>query len=155
MNIIEQEAIHLIGLSLKHQTINANGQSAIDCGNLWTRFEKGNYAHQVPDKINEAVFAVYHDYLGDYTQPYSYFIGCKVQPGTYVPSGLDSLIIPPGSYFHIPLKGKMPDMVADGWQKIWQSDLPRAYRPDFEVYDKRSENWERAEADIFLSVKPV
>ncbi|MES2274588.1 MAG: effector binding domain-containing protein [Bacteroidota bacterium] len=154
MNTIEQETIHLIGLSLEHQTTNANGQSAIDCGNLWTAFEKGNYAQQVPAKMGEALFAVYHNYVGDYTQPYSYFIGCKVQPGTIAPTGLDSLMIAPGTYLRIPLKGKIPDMVAEAWQKIWQSDFPRAYRPDFEIYDERSKDWEHAEADIFLSVKP-
>jgi predicted transcriptional regulator YdeE len=91
--------------------------------------------------------------VGDYTQPYSYFIGCEVPESTTVPTGLDSLTIPAGTYQPIKLKGKMPDMVAEAWQKIWQSDIKRAYRPDFEIYDERSKDWQNAEADIFLSVK--
>jgi len=106
----------------------------------------------VPAKTGEAIFAVYHDYVGDYTQPYRYFIGCQVQPGTNVPQGMDSLVISSGTYLQIPVKGKMPAMLTEAWQKIWQSNLPRAYRPDFEVYDDRSQDWEHAEADIFLSV---
>ena len=152
MQPIEQEAIHLIGLPLRHQTTNTNGQSAIDCGNLWQEFEKGNYAARIPDKLNEDVLAVYYNYEGDHTQPYSYFIGCKVEPGTAAPAGLDSLVIPKGAYQQITAKGKMPDCVADAWRQIWKSSPPRAYRPDFEVYDHRSRDWENAEVEIFLSI---
>jgi len=34
MEKIGKEAIHLVGIALKKKTINANGQSSIDCGSL-------------------------------------------------------------------------------------------------------------------------
>jgi predicted transcriptional regulator YdeE len=90
--------------------------------------------------------------VSDHTQPYSYFIGCEVQDGIEVPSDLDSLTIPAGAYQQIKRKGQMPCMIAEAWQEIWKSDIKRAYRPDFEVYDERNRDWQNAEAEIFISV---
>lgn len=152
MDKIDLEEIVLMGLSLKTKTTNANGQSNIDCGNLWQEFEKKNYAAKIPGKLSNEILAVYYQYEGDDTQPFSFFIGCKIKPGTELPEGLDSMVIPKGTYQKITAKGKMPDCVANAWRKIWSSGIPRAYQADFEVYDERSRNWNRAVVDIFLSV---
>jgi predicted transcriptional regulator YdeE len=143
----------LAGLALKKKTTNANGQAAIDCGNLWQEFEKGNYAGKIPGKLDDQLFAVYHDYEGDYEQPYFYFIGCRVAPGSLIPAGMDSLTLTGGSYLQFVAEGKMPDCVADTWRKIWKTNLDRAYIADFEVYDERSTNWDKAVVDIFVGVR--
>jgi len=153
MNKIKLEDIKLIGLALKTKTSNEMGQSAIDCGNLWQEFENENYVGKIPDKLSNEILAVYHQYEGDHTRPFSYFIGCKVNANAKVPKGLDSLIIPKGSYLKISIKGKMPDCVANTWKEIWSSNIPRAYQSDFEVYDERSKDWGNAEVDIYLSIK--
>lgn len=147
------ESIHLTGLALKHKTTNENGQSNIDGGNLWQKFTTGGYAEKIPEKLSEELFAVYHEYEGDHTKPFSYFIGCRVPAGTAPPEGMDSLTIPAGSYLKLTAKGKMPDCIANTWKEIWNSDIPRAYRADFEIYDERSHDWSDAEVDVYLSVK--
>ena len=153
MNKFELEEIQLTGLALKTTTFNANGQSAIDCGKLWQEFTSGSCADKIPGKLSDEIFAVYHGYEGDHTKPYSYFIGCKVNANTPVPPGMDSLIIPVAQYQKIIAKGKMPDCVANAWRAIWQSDISRAYRFDFERYDERSKDWNNTEVDIFIGVK--
>lgn len=153
MDKINLEEIKLIGLSLKSKTTNLNGQSNIDCGNLWQKFEKENYAIKIPNKLSNEILAVYYQYEGDHTQPFSYFIGCKVPTNTNVPQGLDSLIIPQGTYQKISAKGEMPNCVANTWKEIWNSDIRRTYKFDFEVYDERSKDWNNAEVDFFLSIK--
>lgn len=153
MEKIELTKIKLVGLSLKSKTTNENGQANIDCGNLWQQFEADDIANKIEGKLSDEVFAVYHNYDGDYTQPFSYFIGCKVASNSNVPDGLDSLIIPTGTFIKKRAKGKMPDCIANAWQKIWSSDLPRAYKTDFEVYDERSQDWNDAEVDIYISVQ--
>ncbi|QNK63643.1 AraC family transcriptional regulator [Pedobacter sp. PAMC26386] len=154
MNQIELRKIQLIGLSLKGKTTNENDQSSIDCGHLWQEFMSKGIAAQVRGKITDEVLAAYHDYEGDHTQPYSFFIGCKVNPGSEVPEGLESLTIPSGSYEKIVTRGKFPDCIANTWREIWKSDTPsRAYQVDFEVYDERAADWNNSEVDIFLSVK--
>jgi len=152
MEKISRDGMQLIGIALPTKTFNANGQSAIDCGNHWMTFEKENVFNRIPSKINNNVYAVYYDYDGDHTQPYRYFIGCAVEPGTEVPEGLDVLEIPGGDFVKLTAKGVMPDCVGAAWHNIWQSDLQRAYRFDFEQYDERSADWQQVEVDIFLSV---
>ncbi len=147
------KGFRLIGLALKNKTSNENGQAGIDCGNLWQKFEKESTFTRLQGKISNEIFAVYHNYEGDYTKPFSYFIGFKVCPDLNVPDGMDSLIIHDGNYQLFTAKGKMPDCVARTWEQIWSSGLSRAYQTDFEVYGEKSKDWSNAEIDILISVK--
>ena len=153
MNKIELEEFQLIGLALPGKTTNENGQSGIDCGSLWQKFENGNYAEKIPGKSGDEIYAVYHEYEGDHTRPFSYFIGCKVGAGMQTPEGMDSLTIPSGRYQKIVSSGQMPDCLVNSWKGIWSSGIRRAYQADFEVYDERSRDWNNAEVDIFISIE--
>ncbi len=148
------EAFKLIGLKLNGKTTNENGQSGVDCGNLWQQFERDNFADRIPGKLSDEVYAVYFDYDGDHTQPFSYFIGCKVKIHAEAPQGMSSLIVPAGNFSKVIAKGTMPDCVADSWKNIWDSETDRTYEYDFEVYDQRSKDWNNAEVDIFVSKNP-
>lgn len=151
MNKTRKSEFKLIGLKLDHKTTNEGGQSSVDCGNLWQKFETENFAERIPDKLSPAIYAVYFDYEGDYTKPFSYFIGCKVKIDTNAPQGMDNLIIPAGSFTKVIAKGKMPDCVANSWKDIWSSKTDRAFKYDFEIYDDRSKDWSNAEVEIFVS----
>jgi len=153
MNTFEQEEVKLVGLALVGKTTNINEQSGIDCGNLWQAFEKGNYAEKIPGRLTDEILAVYHQYEGDHTKPFSYFIGCKVKADAETPPGFDTLTIAKGMYQKIDAKGIMPDCVINTWKKIWASDIPRSYKMDFEVYDERSKDWSNAEVEVYLSVE--
>lgn len=150
---VELKDITLIGLALKTKTININGQSSIDCGNLWQEFEKGKYADIIPNKLSDEIFGVYHHYEGDNTKPFSYFVGCRVKSDKDVPQGLYSLTIPEGAYHKISAKGKIPDCVINAWKEVWVSNIPRTYQTDFEIYDERSKDWSDAEVDVYVSIK--
>jgi predicted transcriptional regulator YdeE len=147
------KGFRLIGLALKSKTTNENGQSMIDCGNLWQLFVTGSYADKIPGKLGSELFAVYYNYEGDYTKPFSYFIGCKVKVETEVPEVMNSIMIPDGNYQLFKAKGKMPDCIGKAWQEIWSSDIQRVYMADFEVYGEGSRNPADAEIDIYLSVE--
>jgi predicted transcriptional regulator YdeE len=147
------DTITLIGLKLPSKTSNENNQSMKDGGELWTRFEKEEIASKIPNKLSDEIIAVYYNYEGDHTRPFSYFIGCKVEQGTHVPDDLDSLTIPAGNYQKVTAKGEMPGCMAEKWREIWNSNIPRAYKFDFEIYDERSQDWSDAEVDIYLSVE--
>jgi predicted transcriptional regulator YdeE len=146
------DTLYLTGIALPHKTTNANGQSGQDCGKLWQQFEKGEYFIKIPERLDEKLYAVYFDYEGDHTKPFSYFIGCRVAPGSAAPEGMESIVIPPADYIKFTAKGKIPDCIGETWNTIWRSDLKRAYKADFEIYDERSSNWEDAEVDIYVSV---
>jgi predicted transcriptional regulator YdeE len=151
MDKIEKDEFKLIGLKLNNKTTNENGQSGIDCGSLWQKFEKENFAERIIGKLSDEIYAVYYDYEGDHTKPFSYFIGCKVKIDSQNPQDMDSLIIPTGSYYKVVAKGTMPDCVANAWKKIWSSISDRSYQFDFEIYDERSKDWSNAEVEVFVS----
>ncbi|HSV09758.1 MAG TPA: GyrI-like domain-containing protein [Hanamia sp.] len=151
MERVKKAEFKLIGLRLNGKTANNNGQSSIDCGNLWQKFERENFAERIPGKLSDEIYAVYYDYEGDNTKPFSYFIGCNVKTDTHTPAGMDGLVIPAKSFTKVIAKGKMPDCVADSWKNIWNSKIARAYQYDFEIYDERSKDWSNAEVDIFVS----
>ena len=152
MNTVELEEAKLVGLALIAKTTNINEQSSIDCGNLWQEFEKGKYAEIIPNKLTDEILAVYHQYEGDHTKPFSYFIGCKVKADADVPPGLVTLTIAKGTYQKIDAKGKMPDCVINAWKEVWATNIPRSYQMDFEVYDERSKDWSNAEVEVYISV---
>ncbi|WP_159800633.1 GyrI-like domain-containing protein [Flavobacterium sp. MK4S-17] len=147
------ETIYLTGIALKEKTTNENNQAMQDCGRLWQEFESKGYFSKIDNKLENKIYAVYYDYEGDHTKPYSYFIGCRVAAGSLAPEGMENIVIPPGNYKIITAKGKMPDCVADAWRTIWNSDIKRAYKADFEIYDGESFDWNNAEIAIFISVE--
>ena len=151
MEKTKRAAFKLIGLNLGKKTTNEGGQSAIDCGNLWQKFEKEGVAQKIPNKISESVYAVYFDYEGDQTQPFSYFIGCPVNMDTEATPDMDSLLIPADNYSKLMARGAMPDCISKCWKDIWNTKTGRAYNHDFEVYDERSKDWSNAEVEIFVS----
>lgn len=143
----------LFGIKLAEKTTNENGQSGIDCGNLWQKFVTENYVSKIPNKLSDQIFAVYYQYDGDHTKPFSYFIGCKVAEDTFIPEGMDSLVIENGIYEKFTAEGKMPDCIANAWIDIWNSKLDRRYITDFEVYGEKSQDWNNAEVEIYIGVK--
>jgi predicted transcriptional regulator YdeE len=153
MENIKLPALKLIGLKLDCKTTNEKGQSAIDCGQLWHKFETENVARQIPDKLNNDIYAVYYDYEGDHTKPFSYFIGARVKDDAEIPEGMTSLTIPVQNYTKVTAKGKLPDCIANYWIDIWNTGIDRSYNFDFEVYDERSKDWNSGEVDIFVSTK--
>ncbi len=148
---MDSTSFQLIGIRLPHKTTNENGQSMQDCGQLWQRFEQEKIFDQIPNKVGNEVYAVYFEYEGDHTQPFSYFIGAKVEARSTPPAGLDSLDIPGQTYEKVVAKGQMPACIGAAWRSIWESDINRAFGYDLECYDERSYDWSNAEVDIFLS----
>jgi predicted transcriptional regulator YdeE len=150
---MKNEEFKLIGLALAGKTTNQNDQSGIDCGNLWEKFEKEHFADRIPGKLSNNIYAVYYNYDGDHTRPFSYFIGCRIKDDVPIPPEMTQLVIPAGNFIKVVAKGKMPDCVANSWKDIWNSETDRIFDYDYEVYDERSMDWNNAEVDIFLSVK--
>ncbi len=143
----------LAGLMLDRKTTNENNQSSEDCGNLWQKFENEKIFDLIPHKIGNEVYAVYFDYEKDASQPFSYFIGCKVDENADIPKNLDTLNVPAQTYSKLTAKGVMTGCITEAWKKIWDSDLPRKFGFDFEIYGERSRDWNDAELDIFVSIR--
>lgn len=146
------EKFYVIGISVR--TTNEGGQAAKDIPQLWERFMSEDIESKIPAKISRDVYGIYTEYEGDYTQPYTTVLGCKVESLDNIPEGFIGLTIETANYEKYTAKGKMSDdIMYNKWTEIWQSDLDRTYIADFEIYGERSVDMDNAEVDIFISVK--
>ncbi|MCO4291585.1 GyrI-like domain-containing protein [Solitalea sp. MAHUQ-68] len=131
----------------------SNETAETDIGNFWIQYIKEKWLNSVEYKTDEKVIGLYYNYEGDFTKPYTFAIGCKVDRIDNIPEGMISLNIPASNYAEFIAKGKMPECVIDTWVDIWNSDLDRTYTFDMEVYSPQSFNPENAHVEIFISVK--
>lgn len=146
------EEFRVIGISVR--TSNENGQSAKDIEQLWGRFLSENIAAKIPNKAGNEIYSIYTDYEGNYMQPYTCILACKVSGFDKLPEGMVAKTIKAADYKKYTAKGKLKDgIVYNAWLKIWEDKVERAYTADFEVYGAKAQNPENAEIDIFVAVK--
>ena len=146
------EQFHVIGISTR--TTNEGGQSAVDIEALWGAFWGDNIQEQIPNKVNDDIFAVYTDYESDFNGAYTTIIGLAVNSLEHVPEGFVGITIEQAIYQKFTSKGKMPDAVVKTWMDIWQDqNLDRAYQTDFTVHGKKYYDGDQAEVETFISVK--
>ena len=110
---------------------------------------------KVSNKLNVDIFVVYTDYEGDYTKPYSYTLGYEVSSLDVIPDGMCGITVFSAQYEEFTVKGKIPDIVVETWQHIWQPEIDkkRSYTVDFEVYKGDNDNSDNTEVKIFIAVK--
>ena len=57
------------------------------------------------------------------------------------------------NYSKYTTKGNLQDgIVYNEWTKIWNSDLNRSYKADFEVYGEKAQDPTNAEVEIFIGL---
>ncbi len=145
-------AFNIIGISVR--TTNKDGQAAKDIGELWQKFMSEGVLDKIPNKVDNTIYSLYTEYDGDYTQPYTTLLGCKVSSLEVIPEGMMGKSFNDGNYVKFISKGDLTKgAVYESWVKIWKIELDRAYTVDFEVYDeKKANNLENSEVAIFISV---
>ena len=142
---------HVIGISTR--TTNAHGQASKDIEALWGKFWNKEIRNQIPNKMDNDIYAVYSDYETDYTGAYTTIIGARVTTLNNVPNGFTGITIEEDAYKKFVSKGKMPDAVVNTWLDIWSNkSLERAYRFDFTVHSKKYHDGDQAEVETFISV---
>lgn len=152
MNTQTIQKFNVIGVSVR--TTNENGQAEQDTPALWGTFMSEGVLQKIPNKIDDTIYCMYTDYEKDQTKPYTIILGCEVSSLDDIPEGMVGKTIETGNYAKYIAKGNMMQGIAqDRWEEIWKdSDLPRAYKADFDVYDQ-AQNPENGEVAIFVSVK--
>jgi predicted transcriptional regulator YdeE len=139
MNTTSIAPFYIIGIAVR--TTNENMQAAADIPQLWN--------------IGNDIYSVYTDYEADYTKPYTTLLGCKVSSLDTIPEGFTGKSFAGSKYTTFTAKGKLADgIVFQEWTKIWNTDIPRAYTADFEIYGEKAQNPDDAEIDIFIAVIP-
>jgi predicted transcriptional regulator YdeE len=108
-------------------------------GRQWQEFFAGGGVKQIPSRQSDDIYALYTDYEGDYTRPYTLVIGCRVKDGAALPTGFVAKPILAGKYAVFDAKGPQPASVVAAWQRIWGASLDRAYTTDFEQHRSAEE----------------
>jgi predicted transcriptional regulator YdeE len=148
------KSFYVLGIAVR--TSNENGQAAKDIPALWNQFMSEGVMNKIPNKLDNTVYSIYTEYEEDYTKPYTTVLGCKVSSLDNVPAGMKGIVIAEGDYIRCTAKGNMTEgAVYHEWTRIWNSDIPRSYTTDFEVYGEKAQNPADAEVDIFLAIKPL
>lgn len=146
------QKFNVIGISVR--TTNENGQSGQDIPALWNKFMTEGIAEQIPNKIDNSIYCIYTEYENDHTKPYTTILGCKVENLDTIPNSMVGKTFEESTYTKYIAKGNiLQGVVFNEWIKIWNSDLDRTFAADFEVYDEKAQNLEKAEVDIFIAVK--
>ena len=117
-------------------------------GAHWQRFYAEDVAGQIPDRLGDETVAVYCEYEGDHTQPFTFFLGCPVDAQAAVPDGLVRRDVPGGTYACVISQGKQPMALMDSWTHIWEMPLPRRFEADYEIH--RADSPDRIE--IYVGV---
>lgn len=148
---VSNNSILIIGISVR--TTNQNNQAKEDIGNLWGRFMAEEIHDKIPNMTGQSIYAIYTDYEGDHTQPYTTILGYPVSTLAEIPEGMVGHEIEPADYEKFTAKGNLKgEAVIKTWHEIWNSDLDRAFTSDYEVYDERAMDPSNGEADIFVAL---
>ena len=150
--VVQKPAILVIGIDCR--TSNAPEAGPQDIPKLWGRFYGEDILIQIPNKVSNEVIALYCDYEGDYTQPYSVLIGCPVSSVDTIPEGMVAKTIPASSYAVFRAIGEHPKALIETWGNIWQqSSLERTYTGDYEVYNEKLFSKSPQEVEVYIAVQ--
>ena len=139
-----------IAAGVSARTNNTASDMGAVIGGLWSRFyNEGVYA-SLPGKVSEKALGIYTDYAGDEKADYTAMVACETSEQLL---GEEYAIcrIPAGRYAQFVIHGDVVHAVAAAWQEIWQMNLPRAFRCDFEEYQDGC--MENAEIHIYVGLK--
>lgn len=81
-----------------------------------------------------------------------------VKDGTAAPAGMVAKHVSGGRFAVITSdKGPLPKVVPSAWQALWKMEddghLKRSYQTDFEIYDRRTQDLQNAQVDIYVGLK--
>lgn len=150
--IDEKPSLVIVGIECR--TSNSPEAAPKDIPKHWERFISENIAARISHKSSNDIIALYCDYEGDYTKPYSLVIGCAVNSIDAVPEGMVVKKIPAGSYAAFQAVGKHPETIVKTWGDIWsEASLSRTYTGDYEVYGEGFFSKSPQEIPVFIAVK--
>nr|WP_299346389.1 effector binding domain-containing protein [Allomuricauda sp.] len=150
MTNTKKEELTIVGIAVR--TSNKPGKGDRDIPHLWERFMAENILNRVPNKVDNTIYAIYTDYEGDHSQPYTIVIGCNVSSLDNIPEDMTVKIVPESNYTQFIAKGDLTkDAVINTWMEIWNTDLKRAYTTDIEIYGEKAINPMDGEAEILVA----
>lgn len=157
--IAQEESFFVAGYQVR--TNNASELSGHgEIGKLWQRFMSQNLGVQIPGRIDQRTIVVYSDYASDEKGDFSYLLGAPVKSIDRLPAGMTYRKIVAGPYaVLITDSGPVTEVIQAEWRKIWAMSSTRlggrrAFLTDYEIYDERSANPQRAQVELHIGLVP-
>lgn len=142
--IVNLEEKIIVGVSAI--TSNDDPKMGQVIGSLWGKLYEGGINEIIKNKVNEYAIGLYSDYEDN---KYCVTVGNEVS--SVENEELIVKKIPAGKYAKFSIEGHMQKAVAEAWNKIWQMDLDRSYKADFEEY--LNADYDNAKINIYISVR--
>ena len=142
--IVNLEEKIIVGVSAI--TSNDDPKMGQVIGSLWGKLYEGRINEIIKNKVNEYAIGLYSDYEDN---KYCVTVGNEVS--SVENEELIVKKIPVGKYAKFSIEGHMQKAVAEAWNKIWQMDLDRSYKADFEEY--LNADYDNAKINIYISVR--
>ncbi len=140
----------IVGIATR--TSNNPGKADKDIPQLWEKFMAENIPDRIPNKVDGTIYAIYTDYEGDHTQPYTIVIGCNVTSLDNIPEDMTVKMVPESNYSQFVAKGDLTkDAVINTWMQIWNTNLERTYSTDLEIYGEKAIDPTNGEAQILVA----
>lgn len=135
MNIEQQYARTLYGIEAR-----ISGDPAKQIGAVWQQFLQQKLGDDIPSRLDDKLVAVYCDYEGDRTGPYTFFLGCEVLDVCSADEGFAIRYTQAGEYAKFHAQGEMPQAAIEKWEEIGEMGFERSFVADFEIHDPSSPN---------------
>lgn len=145
--VVKLDQMMIEGVSAR--TKNSDPNMPVVIGGLWDKFYRGGVYEKIENKANNKAVEIYSDYESDVNSEYSVTVGCEVSKFNDNKE-VTCKIIPEGKYAKFIVKGHMVKAVQQFWEKLWQMDLDRNYKCDFEEY--QDESMDNATVYIYISI---
>jgi predicted transcriptional regulator YdeE len=157
--IVEGEEFSIVGIEVRTNNATEMTNDGV-IPKQWGKFVSEEILDRIPNKVDPTIFAVYTEYASGRNGDYTYVIGAKVNDALAIPPGMVTKRVPAGKYTVVTSsKGPVQNIVPQAWRRIWSSEDKsqlggaRAYKADFEVYDRRSRDPQNSQVDIYVGIR--
>lgn len=151
-----ENGFDVIGIAIR--TTNKDAISKDTITQLWERFFTENALAKIPNKLNDTMVALYYNYENKRDGAYDILVGVPVSSIDQIPEGMIAKHVPAAKRMVLASEvGPVGQVVLDLWKEIWawedDNEITRTYEVDYELYDARCRDTQKAQVDVHIGVK--
>lgn len=150
--VVTLEARTVVGIGTR--TSNDAPDMAQKIGQVWQEFMGKGAVDRVPGKTGESCYGLYYNYTWD-DNGYDMLAAWESQGDAPLPEGFQRVTIPAGQYAKFTFHGDARLDTGRFWGEVWDVQLPRAFRVDFEEYVCEDGDEANAEIHIYLGLADI
>ena len=158
--IEERDGFSLMGTSIRTSNKNEMDPTAMKIPAHWQKFtNEGILKSLAPHATSGALMGLYHTYDNGQSGSYDLTIGTTVAANAKPIAGTKIITVPSSRYVVFTTHpGQIPEVILEGWKYIHEffdsnDTYVRSFTGDFEVYDERAQDPDKAVIEYYISIK--